>query len=408
MLEHLFPSVEVQAWLQSGANASLIEGYADSMRARGFSDSTLSHFVHTAAHFGHWLDAEGVTASEVDDSVLDRFRKEHLPKCDCARSRPGTHAHTARGAARFLRYLRGTGIAEAPVETADPRSILVEEFSTWIQHQRGVTPTTAKGYATHVGLAVRVLGADPSCYEVSAVREFVLTHLRGFKPGYVKVIASALRTFLRFLVSRGQCKPEIIDAVPRTANWTLSDVPRHLSPEAVDNVVAAPDVNTRFGIRDRAVLLLLARLGLRASDVVGLRLSDFDWERGLVRVTGKGRRETWLPLPQDAGEGILAYLEHARPASSHDHLFLSMRVPFRPIRSTASIARTVREVIAQAGVQRPRGGLAAFVCAVCFGKRRYTCQDPDGDRLGSQGLIAGPAGSAPTDRSHFRSTLPGC
>jgi len=145
----------------------------------------------------------------------------------------------------------------------------------------------------------------------------------------------------------------MVDAVPKTANWTLAELPRHLPPEAVEQVIAAPDARTRMGIRDRAVILLLARLGLRARDIVALRMSDIDWKRGLVRVMGKGRRETWLPLPQDAGDAVLEYLEQARPPAPHERLFLRVRAPFRPFKGSFSVAVIVRQAIARAGVQRP-------------------------------------------------------
>ena len=355
MLDDLFPNPEVQAWLKSGSVAALVQAYSDSLQAAGFTASTKKQLIHAAAHLGHWLDEQGIVPRELDATVLKRFQTEHLPQCRCRRSRPGSHRHTALAAVRFQKYLRTVGIAPSTPQIIDERAKLIEGFLEWIQLHRGVTAMTAKRYAGCVGLAIDALGADPTRYDIGAIRGFVLTHLSRYNTSYVKAVGSTLRAFLRFLVAKGVCQPQIIDAVPRTANWALSEIPRHLPPDAIETVLAAVDIRTRSGFRDRAMLLLLARLGLRARDVVNLKITDFDWPKAQVRVMGKGRREAWLPLPQEVGDAVLAYLQHARTACAHQHLFLCRRAPFRPLRSIAAVVATVQYALAQAGVQSPKG-----------------------------------------------------
>jgi site-specific recombinase XerD len=314
----------------------------------------LKQRVHTAAHLGHWIASERRALRDLDDDALRRFR-DHLLTCTCRHSRPGEHYHTAVGAERFLKHLRTVGVVAPRPDAQDPVEELVTRFTSWLVQHRGVSPSTVTGYCSQVRAILDTLGADPRRYDVASVRRFMLAHLGSYGTTHAKVAGKALRMFLRFLVAEGACAPEIVDAVPRFANWTLTELPRHLPPEAVEQVISAQDTCTRMGIRNRAVLLLLARLGLRARDIVELRRSDLDWKRGLVRVMGKGRRETWLPLPQDAGDAVRDYLKRARPPSPHERLFLSVRAPFRPFKVTASVAFIVGQAMARAGVQRPAG-----------------------------------------------------
>ena len=131
--------------------------------------------------------------------------------------------------------------------------------------------------------------------------------------------------------------------------WRLSALPRYISTAEVGRVIESCDVTMPMGIRDRAVLLLLARLGLRAGDISGMRLDDIDWSEGTLRVRGKGRREVRLPLPQDAGDAIIDYLRDARPPAACEQIFLRTVAPFRPLVS-ASVSSIVSLALARADI----------------------------------------------------------
>jgi site-specific recombinase XerD len=137
--------------------------------------------------------------------------------------------------------------------------------------------------------------------------------------------------------------------------WGQAALPRYIDSEAVERVIAACEANTPLGSRDRAVLLLLARLGLRAGDVAQLRLDDLDWRRGRIRVSGKSRTPAWLPLPQDAGDAVLHYLATVRPRAPTDRVFLIMRAPYTPILSR-QITSTAQRAIARSGIVTPSCG----------------------------------------------------
>ena len=135
---------------------------------------------------------------------------------------------------------------------------------------------------------------------------------------------------LRFLSATGRCRPGLEVAIPTIASWRLTTLPRYLPPEDVDRVIAACESTTARGLRDKGIVLLLARLGLRAGEVAGLQLDDIDWVQGTFRVIGKSRREAKLPLPQDVGDAILAYLEAARPTVQSQAIFMTAIAPWTP------------------------------------------------------------------------------
>ena len=145
-----------------------------------------------------------------------------------------------------------------------------------------------------------------------------------------RIAASLLRGYLNFLATHRECRPWLDRAIPTVPQWRLSALPRYLPAEDVERLISSCDLSKPHGIRDRAILLLLARLGLRAGDILNMRLDDIAWADGTLRVRGKGRREVQLPLPQDAGDALLGYLETTRPSVACEHVFLRLSAPHRP------------------------------------------------------------------------------
>ncbi len=163
-------------------------------------------------------------------------------------------------------------------------------------------------------------------------------------------MTTALRGYLRFLAVRGLCRPGLDRAIPTVPQWRLSALPRYLSTPDVERVIASCDLTKSHGIRDKAILLLLARLGLRAGDIWRMRLHDIAWDEGALRVRGKGRREICLPLPQDAGDALLDYLDRARPTVPRDEIFLRSSAPYRPFAGSCAISDIVHLALARAGI----------------------------------------------------------
>jgi len=355
MLESYFDAPYVLDRLRSGATGSLLNGFAISLRASGYARRAARKRLRGAAHLCRWTEKHGILLPRLDEAALHRFAR-HLSRCRCQRRRPGQHGALRLGARLFLAYLRQQGITQVPAEKSQHRRPTVDGFLSWMRLHRGVTETTLDGYERVLSKVVARLGSDPRRYDAAKLRGFVLEYSKDHGRSEVQNTASALRMFMRYLSVEGQCSADLIAAVPKVAHWRLATLPRYLPAESVEKVIATCDLETQVGKRDRAILLLLARLGLRAADVVGLRLVDIDWERARVRVVGKGRRETWLPLPQEVGDAMLVYLKGGRPSAENDRVFLTVRAPVRAFLSATAISQLVRRAIEGADVDAPSFG----------------------------------------------------
>jgi len=178
--------------------------------------------------------------------------------------------------------------------------------------------------------------------------------------GTIEKMTTSLRAFLRYVAVQGHCQTGLDNAVPTYAHWQLAEIPRYLSGEQVSRLIAACDGDASARRRDRAIVLLLVRLGLRAGDVAQLRLVDIEWQVGSLRVTGKSRHEVRLPLPQDVGDAIAAYLEYRSSCCRSDHVFLSTIAPYRPFLSGDGVSSVVRRIMKRAGVMSPVKGAHAL------------------------------------------------
>jgi len=223
--------------------------------------------------------------------------------------------------------------------------------------QRGTCDATLTNYGFHIRQLLKQLGEEPSQWNAHSLRAFLLEKSRPCGLAAATTCTTALRMFVRFLIADGQCAVGLDAAIPTLAHWRLAALPRYLQPDDVERVIASCDPASSAGRRDRAILLLLARLGLRAGDIAHLRLSDIDWQRAWVHVCGKSRRHTRLPLSQEVGQAIVAYLQDDRPRTTTHALFGRCRPPIGGLAPGAVTAIVVR-ALHRAGVARPGRGAA--------------------------------------------------
>lgn len=356
MLEKYVEKRFVQERFRSSPAGPHIDGFAAALLTAGYAWQTGASCLRHAVHLGRWSATQGIVIGALDEDAIDRF-EGHLGMCACPYERAGSHERAGARARVFLEYLREIGVASAaPIdERVEPRGLV--EFREWMRRQRGSAEWTLRAYSRPVRGLIERLGEDPAQYGPQALRKAVLDMSAGHGTSKAQQVATATRMFLGFLAVTGRCSPNLADAIPRVAAWSQTTLPKHLPAEDVDRLIASCDrTRPATRLRDRAILLLLARLGLRADDVISLQLDDFDWADASFRVCGKGRREARLPLPQDVGDAILAYLEHGRPRVQSSRVFLTARAPWRPIGSGTTIAFVVERAIDRSGVEAPSRG----------------------------------------------------
>ena len=235
---------------------------------------------------------------------------------------------------------------------------LLSAFGDWMRRERGACDATSSAYAPSIREFLGQFGEKPSRWDAHSLRSFVLQKSRVGGCAAAKRCTTALRAFVRFLIADGQCAVGLDAAIPTVAHWRLAALPRYVQPDDVERAIASCDQTSSLARRNRAILLLLARLGLRAGDIVDLRLSDIDWKDASIQVSGKSHRQTRLPLTQEVGQAIVTYLQHGRPRTTTEALFVRNRPPFRGFSSSTAVTKIVLQALNRAGVVRPRGSVA--------------------------------------------------
>jgi site-specific recombinase XerD len=342
--------------LRGSAAGPYLDEFAEWLAGRGYRASTIRSYLLAAARFTSTDVAQRPLTVAPDRASWQMYRAaihRATKRQGPARRDPG---NAYCGARTFVRFLRLRGYAAAPPEVTPA---LLQSFQHWMRQHRGTGAGTLAQYARVLRQLLALLGTAPDQYTAAQLRAFVLQQAQGWSHSKAETAVGAVRMFIRFLIAAQACPAHLQYAIPRMAGWGQASLPRYMAPEAVAQVLAACDPATPLGARDRAVLLLVARLGLRAGDVAGLQLGDLDWVHGRLRVTGKTRGEAWLPLPQEVGAAILHYLRTARPRAASAGVFLITHAPYTPILSR-QVSATAERAIRRAGVPAPSLGAHVF------------------------------------------------
>lgn len=350
MTKTYFPDPRVRQRLYEGPLAIHIDAFAEQLVHQGYSGATAREKLRLVAHLSRWLDRNKLRAEDLDEACIARFRRY--------RRRLGRVDHHAAPIGKALiRQLREAGvIALAPDRDAHGSHCReVDDYRRYLAQERGLAPATIGNYVPAVRdfVAARPTPLDGLC--LNDIRAFIQRRSSRIGRRRLQLEVTALRSFLRYLQQRGTISAGLAAAVPTVANWRRAEVPKTITPGQVEQLLASCDTATTAGRRDRAILLLLARLGLRASEVVSLRLDDIDWSAGTFLVRGKGSRREVLPLLDDIGRALANYLADGRPACDSRRVFVRLCAPYRELK-TPSLCDIVKRTLTRAGIDAPFTG----------------------------------------------------
>lgn len=356
MLESYFKLDHTLRRLRAEPTGRYMDDFAKTLHTKGYGVWAAQAYLRGAAHVGIWIKRQGFSVMKLNEEVIGEFAR-HLPSCHCLGKNRGIYDDAVIGARHFLDHLRDIGVVPAgtPLEKP-PLPTIIDGFERWMRQHRGVTESTLTPYRLILTKLLGTVGETPGNYNAHNLRRSVEMQTSRCGRSWAKLVITTTRMFLRYLAVHNLCDPALVDALPTIAHWKRASCPDYLSKEEVEKLIVVCNPMTAEGARDRAVLLLLVRLGLRAGDIVHLRHADIDWEHGALQVTGKGRRQSVLPLPQDVGDAILNYVEHWRPDVGDEHVFLRVNAPFVPLAGSSAVSSLVNRAARRARLSASRIG----------------------------------------------------
>jgi site-specific recombinase XerD len=353
MVDQFFSDPVLLQRLHLGPIGSCIDAFARHLSERGYARWTAKEKIRVVSRFSGWLQKKGQPMEDVDEQVVSAFLQY--------RRRRDLSVHGAPPALRdLLTYLRDARIIPCTHAERGPFYAIEACFIRYLAEERDLAKTTVDHYLHTVrALLSERFGGGPIVLDELTpkdIRGFILRHVKRLSPKHIQLVTSALRSFFRFLYVRRVISMDLAASVPAVANWRLADLPKFLEPEQVERLLKTCNRATPAGRRDYAVLLLLARLGLRAGEVVDMKFDDLDWESGELMVRGKSVRQDRLPIPKDVGAALAAYICDGRPRCSSRRVFLRLKAPQQGFTSSVAICDIVRRALVRAGLHPGRKG----------------------------------------------------
>jgi integrase/recombinase XerD len=322
-------------------------GFCAELARQGYARSSAVEQLKLVAHLSRWMSGESLSAGELTPERVEQF---------VAARRAGGRRHflSPQGLLPLRGYLVKLGVAgPAPQVVASPVDMLVGRYRAYLAGERGLAAGTVRYYER---VARRFLSLTSSGERLDVgglttgdVSRFVLDECRFRSVGSAKTVVMALRSLLGYLYLEGLTATALAGAVPAVAPWRSASLPRTLDAAGLARLLASCDRRRATGRRDFAILMLLARLGLRAGEVAALCLDDFDWRAGEMVVRGKGDRQELLPLPDDVGEAVASYLRRGRQRVECRRLFLRVHAPTAGL-SGDGVTNVVRAACRRAGL----------------------------------------------------------
>jgi len=343
---------------QLGPWAEYLNAYTTLIKERGYSPVSVQAQVQLITRFSEWLRRGHTDVHALDEIIVKRFLRRH-------QSAGSVHRGDAATLYRFLCMLREQGATRRQKKPPlSPRQRLTIKYGRYLLEERGLTQATVVNYVPFIeqflSARFRQIPLNLSHLRAPDVTGFVRRQAHQLSPGRAQLLVTALRSFLRYLRHQGKVTIDLAVCVPTVARWSFATLPKFLPAGTVQRVLDCSDRRTPMGRRDYAILLLLARLGLRACEIVALNLEDIDWEKARITIRSKGGRWAQLPLPTDVGEALALYLRHGRPSCSCRRVFIRGRAPRIGFANSIAVSTLVMRALERAGVDSARKGAHLF------------------------------------------------
>jgi site-specific recombinase XerD len=355
MIENFYPNPIVVQRLQGGPLSAHIDAFAQQLFDEGYALWTVKYSVRLLADFTTWMQQQELTITDLSELPVHNFFQHRYQL---------RHPHRDDQAIlkKLLAFLRTEGIIVAPAKAiGDPAyASMVHSFQQYLVFQRNLAPSTIHHYLNTVACFLnQCFGAQPPNPDALCAQDvngFMLQQARRYSAGQTQLIASALRSFFRFLLQQALITTDLAQCVPTPARRRLSTLPKFISADDVEHLLHCVDQKTPEGRRNYAILQLLARLGLRAAEVAALTLNDLDWDAAEIIVRGKGGRYDRLPLPDEVGQALANYLRDGRPSCSTRRVFVRHRAPQRGFANGEAVGTIVHRALDRAGLHPAHKG----------------------------------------------------
>ncbi|TKB23082.1 integrase [Desulfopila sp. IMCC35006] len=355
----LYANSDLSQGMDNGPLGCIIPAYAALLSEQGYTEHSAYQQLRFLNDMSQWLHQQRIQVVDLSGQTIHRYIQSR-------HQRFGPRRDEAAILRRLVQLLHAHCLL--PVEATripdNPRQQIENDYDCYLSEERGLSVSTRVNYRLFIQRFLSFQYGDNSAcladLKAENVIRFIQNQAGRLSPKRAALMVTALRSFFRYLHYRGDITKDLAACVPTIPNWQFSTLPKFLQPGQVQQVLSQCDRSTAQGRRDYAILLLLARLGLRACEIVSMTLDDIHWQVGEISIQGKGNRSALLPLPPDVGQAVADYLEKDRPTCSTRSVFIRMKAPRRGFANSEAISTIVARTLKKAGIDSPHTGAHLF------------------------------------------------
>lgn len=355
MVEQFFKCLTTPQCFRAGPLGPHIDTFVAVLLERGYVRTGIKDRIRLIASLSQWLHRQQIDIKELDEHKIKKFLQYRW-------KRYSIQTRDRSTLQLLLNYLRDCGIISPLILEVDNSVIaqLERNFIQYLRQERKLSQGTIKNilFFVHKFLTKYFGKKDILLSKLCprGITNFILYYTKGLHPGRIKIMASALRSFLRFLYLRGDINTDFTTLIPPVANWSHATLPKYISQKQVKHLLQSCNQNTPIGLRDYAILLLVTRFGLRGCEITHMTLDDIDWEAGELTIHGKGSQEDKFPIPKDVGNALAAYLRYVRPHCTTRRVFVRMHAPRCEFITPGTVYKIIQGAFNRAGIQAPHKG----------------------------------------------------